>query len=229
LAKDLPGKDSEIFVEPGYDLEASYGAARKAGVSNCGMCVTLYDNLFPGYSPKGKNTVNILALQGFDHWEKFKNDYWKGHKSAYRAGKERMAEVMIRRAGRALPPGLSKAIEVKVTGTPLTNMRYTGHPPRRHPRMRSNPEQFRQPVRGPFDYGEEPLSGGRLVASRARLWRSDPQRDRVLRRNRSKLELSRGGLALPACVQHCENGGEWSQTGSTTRWPLPPPAALSRI
>jgi len=50
LAKDLSGKDSEIFVEPGYDLEASYEAARKADVANCGMGVTLYDNLFPGYS-----------------------------------------------------------------------------------------------------------------------------------------------------------------------------------
>ena len=126
LAKDLSGKDSEIFVEPGYDLEASYEAARKADVANCGMGVTLYDNLFPGYSPKGKNTVNILALQGFDHWEKFESDYGKGQKSAYRAEKERMAEVMIRRAERAVLPGLSKAIEVKAIGTPLTNMRYTG-------------------------------------------------------------------------------------------------------
>lgn len=50
LAKDLSGKDSEIFVEPGYDLEASYEAARKADVANCGMGVTIYDNLFPGYS-----------------------------------------------------------------------------------------------------------------------------------------------------------------------------------
>ena len=113
LAKDLSGKDTEIFVEPGYDLEASYEAARKADVANCGMCVTLYDNLFPGYSPKGKNTVNVLALQGFDHWKKFESDYWKGQKSAYHAEKERMAEVMIRRAEQAVLPGLAKAIEVR--------------------------------------------------------------------------------------------------------------------
>ena len=38
-----------------------------------------------------------------------------------------MADVLIRRAERVLLPGLSSAIEVKEIGTPLTNVRYTGH------------------------------------------------------------------------------------------------------
>lgn len=129
LKKDLVGelgiKDSEIFLEPGYDSDGSYAAAQRADVENCGLGVSLYDNLFSGYSPKGKNTVNILALQGFDHWEKYEADYRKGQKAAYRAEKERMAEVLIRRVEKALLPGLSKAIEVKEIGTPLTNWRYT--------------------------------------------------------------------------------------------------------
>jgi len=45
----------------------------------------------------------------------------------YRKEKERMAEVLIRKAERILLPGLSSAIEVKEIGTPLTNVRYTGH------------------------------------------------------------------------------------------------------
>jgi prolycopene isomerase len=95
-------------------------------VDRCGFGLTLYDNLFQGYSPKGKNTVNIIALQGFEHWERFESDYRLGRKGAYRAEKERMAKGLIQRAEKLLP-GLSKAIEVQEIGTPLTNLRYTGN------------------------------------------------------------------------------------------------------
>jgi len=39
-----------------------------------------------------------------------------------------MADILIRRVEDSLMPGLSEAIEVKEIGTPLTNIRYTGHP-----------------------------------------------------------------------------------------------------
>jgi phytoene desaturase len=131
LKSDLAGRlelrDSEIFLVPGYDPEADYAAARRADVAHCGMCVTLYDNLFQGYSPKGKNTLNLIVLQGYEPWEKFEADYFSGHKAAYNAEKERLADILIQRAEEALLPGLSKAIEVKEIGTPLTNARYTSN------------------------------------------------------------------------------------------------------
>ena len=131
LNRDLVGKleipDSEIFLEPGYDLETAYQAALQADGERSGMCITLYDNLFNAYSPRHKNTVNLTVLQGFDHWESFDQDYWAGRKAAYNAEKERMARVLIARAEEAVLPGLSKAIEVLEVGTPLTNLRYTGN------------------------------------------------------------------------------------------------------
>ena len=127
LAREAGIRDTEIFLETGYDPDVSYEASRRADVENCGIAVTLYDNLYAGYSPKGKNTVNVLALQGFQPWEKFEGDYRKGRKTAYRAEKERMAEVLIRRVEQKLLPGLSKCIQVKEIGTPLTNIRYTGN------------------------------------------------------------------------------------------------------
>jgi all-trans-retinol 13,14-reductase len=127
LVKHLALPDSEIFLEPGYDCDAGYEAACRADVERGGIGISLYDNLLPDYSPPGKNTVNLLALQGFEHWEQFAGDYWAGRKTAYNAEKERMAQVLIRRAEEALLPGLSKAIEVKEIGTPLTNLRYTGN------------------------------------------------------------------------------------------------------
>lgn len=131
LKKDLVGKvgieDSEIFYGAGYDDDATYKAYLKADVENSGYGLMLYDNVYKGYSPEGKNTVNILVLQGYDHWEKYAADYKKGNKKAYRAEKERMADILIKKVEETLLPGLSEAIEVKEIGTPLTNWRYTSN------------------------------------------------------------------------------------------------------
>lgn len=130
LKLDLVGKldlrDTEIFIGEGYDVEADYAACLAADVENCGLGVTLYDNVYKGYSPEGKNTVTVMALQGYDHWLPYESDYLNGKKDAYRKEKERMADILIRRAEKALLPGLTDAIEVKEIGTPLTNVRYTG-------------------------------------------------------------------------------------------------------
>ena len=131
LKRDLVGEleipDSEIFVEGGYDPDATYERFRQADVERTGYAITLYDNLFQGYSPKGKNTLNLITLQGFDHWVQFEKDYRAGRKSEYNREKERMADILIARAEERLLPGLSKAIEVREIGTPLTNLRYTGN------------------------------------------------------------------------------------------------------
>ncbi len=125
LVRECAIPDTEVFLETGYDPDASYEASRRADVENCGVGVTLYDNLYEGYSPRGKNTINLIALQGFEPWEKYEADYLKGSKAAYRAEKERMAAVLIRRVEQKLLPGLSKCIQVREIGTPLTNLRYT--------------------------------------------------------------------------------------------------------
>jgi phytoene dehydrogenase-like protein len=131
LKEDLIGKlsieDSEIFFETGYNTDEGYEAYLKADMDNVGFGVTLYDNLYKGYSPEGKNTVNLMNLQGFEHWEKYEADYWSGRKDAYRKEKNRMADILIDKVEDKLLPGLRDAIEVKEVGTPLTNVRYTSN------------------------------------------------------------------------------------------------------
>ncbi|HWR16703.1 MAG TPA: NAD(P)/FAD-dependent oxidoreductase [Terriglobales bacterium] len=126
LVREVGIKDAEIFYNTSYDPEADYKAALNCDTTNPGFGLSLYDNLFEGYSPKGKNTVNILTLQGYEHWKPFEADYWKGNKTAYNKEKYRIAEILIKQAEKVLP-GLGKAIEVKEIGTPLTNIRYTGN------------------------------------------------------------------------------------------------------
>ncbi|MCX6562857.1 MAG: NAD(P)/FAD-dependent oxidoreductase [Candidatus Aminicenantes bacterium] len=127
LVRETGLKDTEIFYETDYDPEAGYRVALEASVERSGFGLTLYDNLYKGYSPEGKNTVSIITLQGYEPWKKFEADYFKGNKTAYKAEKERQARILIEKAEKALLPGLSKAIEVMEIGTPLTNVRYTGN------------------------------------------------------------------------------------------------------
>ena len=122
-------KDSEIFYAPGYDVEADYAAAMAGGLpANPGFGLTLYDNVCPGCSPKGKNTLNIIATQGYDYWKKYETDYFYGAKDAYNKEKMRLADILIEKVEKTLLPGLRKAIEVKEVATPLTNLRFTSNP-----------------------------------------------------------------------------------------------------
>jgi all-trans-retinol 13,14-reductase len=127
LVREVGIKDTEIFYQSGYDLEDDYRRALTADVEGGGFGLTIYDNLYAGYSPEGKNTLNIIFLQGYDPWEKYETDYFKGNKQAYRAEKNRIADILIERVEEILLPGLRDAIEVRVAATPLTNVRFTGN------------------------------------------------------------------------------------------------------
>jgi all-trans-retinol 13,14-reductase len=127
LVRESGIKDTEIFYNTGYDIEADYEACLTADFNNPGYGLTLYDNLYGGYSPVGKNTIGIIVLQGYDHWEKYAKDYWDGNKEEYRKEKERMADILIKKVEDTILPGLSDAIAVKEIGTPLTNIRYTSN------------------------------------------------------------------------------------------------------
>jgi phytoene dehydrogenase-like protein len=127
LIREVGIPDTEIFCAAGYDPEAEFEAALEGKVDGESFGLMLYDNLYKEYSPEGKNTLNILVLQGYDYWKKYEADYFKGDKAEYRKEKERMADVLIRGVEKKLLPGLADAIEVKEVGTPLTNVRYTGN------------------------------------------------------------------------------------------------------
>ncbi len=125
LVREVGVADSEISIEPGYDIEGEFAALDKADPETCGYGVTCYDNVVPGYSPVGKNTITFTVAQSYDYWLKHEAAYRRDYKEAYRKDKERMADVLIRRCEEKLLPGLSKAIEVRDIATPLTNWRYT--------------------------------------------------------------------------------------------------------
>jgi all-trans-retinol 13,14-reductase len=127
LVREVGLGDSEIFFHPGYDIEAEYEAILAGDMSERGFGLTIYDNLYPGCSPRGKNTINIISSQGYEPWKRFEADYFKGNKDAYYREKKRIADLLIDRAEEKFLPGLRDSIEVMEAATPLTNVRFTGN------------------------------------------------------------------------------------------------------
>ncbi len=90
--------------------------------------ITVYDNLFKGYSVPGKSILSFTFLPEFEPWKKFEKDYFNGRKEAYNLEKQKIADRLVQRVQKALIPNLSDMIEVMEIGTPLTNKFYTGNP-----------------------------------------------------------------------------------------------------
>jgi len=130
LKQDLRGivEGYNTHVGSGQGPEADYRSCLKGEIDHGGFVVTLYDNLFEGYSEPGTSTLQILFLSGYEPWRRFEADYKAGRKEAYNEQKERWTETLIRRAEETVVPGLSSMIEVKEAATPLTNWRFTRNP-----------------------------------------------------------------------------------------------------
>lgn len=118
----------EIFVGEPSDAHDAYRRILNGDFGRVGLGVTLYDNLFEGYSTPGTNILSIMCLCGFEPWRKYAADYAAGRKNDYNRVKKQMAEIFIKRIEERLIPGLSGMIEVMESATPLTNWRYTGNP-----------------------------------------------------------------------------------------------------
>ena len=162
LKKDLVGKlgleDTEIFYNTGYDIEADYGSAVRGDFANPGLRGHVYDNLYKGYSPAGKNTLSIMTLQGFDPWEKYAADYFAGKKDAYRAEKERMADVLIDQAEKSAPAGPAQGHRDQGGGDAADEHPLYREPARGRLRLGPDARQLRPVPLPAKDARQEPLS-----------------------------------------------------------------------
>lgn len=129
LNRELRGKVKgfSTHVSSGRGSEADYQSCIKGEVAKGSYSVSIYDNVFEGYSRPGTSTLMLLFLCGYEPWRKFENDYQKGIKGAYHKEKEKWTDSLIQRAEKDVIPGLSSMIEVREAATPLTNQRYTGN------------------------------------------------------------------------------------------------------
>ena len=119
--------DYEIFVGSDEDSEAAYRACLTGDLARTGLGVTIYDNLYKGYSLPGTTTMTVMTLCGYDPWKKYEADYFAGRKEAYAEEKARLAQLLVKKAEARAIPNLTSMIDVMDAATPLTNVRYTGN------------------------------------------------------------------------------------------------------
>lgn len=126
LNKDVRGmiKNYSTHVSTG-NPENQYLACLKGDIEKSSFAITIYDNLFGGYSRPGSSTISILSLCGYDFWRKFESDYKNGLKESYTKEKDRWTKILIKKAEEHIIPGLSSMIEVVESATPLTNWFFT--------------------------------------------------------------------------------------------------------
>ena len=127
LNRELRGKikGCGIHVSSGRGPELDYLSCMKGEVDKASFSVSIYDNIFEGYSKPGTSSLMLLCLCGYEPWRRFEKDYRGGHRADYEKEKARWTDILIRRAEKEVIPGLSSMIEVKDTATPLTNWRFT--------------------------------------------------------------------------------------------------------
>ncbi|MCP4022678.1 MAG: NAD(P)/FAD-dependent oxidoreductase [Desulfobacteraceae bacterium] len=122
------GLKKELECVNSYEISIRAEQGQAGDLAASGIGVTLYDNLFKGYSTPGTSTITLIALSDYKSWDKYEKDYFNGQKQAYTREKERIANAFVQRVERKLIPGLSDMIEVMEIGTPLTNLYYTKNP-----------------------------------------------------------------------------------------------------
>jgi phytoene dehydrogenase-like protein len=130
LNRELRGriKGCGIHVSSGRGPEADYLSCMKGEVGKGSFSVSIYDNVYEGYSKPGTSSLMLLFLCGFEPWRRFEDGYKAGNKAHYDREKARWTDILIRRAEQEVIPRLSSMIEVKDASTPLTNWRFTKNP-----------------------------------------------------------------------------------------------------
>ncbi len=130
LNRELRGKikGCGIHVSSGRGAELDYISCMNGEVDKVSFSVSIYDNIFEGYSKPGTSSLMLLCLSGYEPWRRFEKDYRDGNKADYDREKNRWTDVLIRRAEKEVIPGLSSMIEVKDAATPLTNWKFTRNP-----------------------------------------------------------------------------------------------------
>ncbi|MGK8486288.1 phytoene desaturase family protein [Nocardia asiatica] len=110
---------STTFVNVDTDDDRTYDAWRSFEPAR-GICVSSYDVAPIGFAPAGATHVSLMTLQYADIWRDMASAQYAHAKFAY-------AETLLDLC-ETITPGIRDAIEEVDVATPLTMMRYLGHP-----------------------------------------------------------------------------------------------------
>ncbi len=113
--------ESTTFLMAHTDItDRNLDRMRRVDIDDEMMVLSCYDVADPGFSPPGTCQANIVTLKYGEPWLRIPP-------SRYHDTKYRCAEAMLRRV-EGVFPDVRKHIEELEVATPLTLMRYLGHP-----------------------------------------------------------------------------------------------------
>jgi phytoene dehydrogenase-like protein len=139
------GDTHEIWLNPAHDTADHHYAASTfptCDPENISMAIANYTMLDPTSAPPGKNVIGLVSELDYKC-----NDYWAWeNREDYKWYRDRIADVMIRRA-EAILPGLSDHIEVYEFCSPQTIKQFTLNPGGSLFGYEPNLEQFDADVR----------------------------------------------------------------------------------
>ena len=116
---DLGVEIATNFIAANTDFERAYDLSKTLSPPEA-MLFSCYDADDPTFSPAGASQAALVSLQYADPWLTVPP-------TQYAETKYRMAEAMLNLTERVFPD-LRSHIEEVDAGTPLTHMRYLGHP-----------------------------------------------------------------------------------------------------
>jgi phytoene dehydrogenase-like protein len=113
--------DSTSFIMSNTETgDRLYDQMRQIEVDDDLMVLSCYNIADPDFSPKGTSQVSLVTLKFGEPWLRLPpTDYFRQ--------KYRCADAMMRTLEKVYP-GIRDRIEELEVGTPLTHMRYLGHP-----------------------------------------------------------------------------------------------------
>jgi prolycopene isomerase len=118
---ELGIRDSTSFVMSNTEIgDKAYDKMRQRHVEDDLMVLSCYNIADPDASPKGTSQLNLVTLKFGEPWLRLPP-------TAYFREKYRSADNMLRTLEKVYP-GIRDRIEELEVATPLTHMRYLGHP-----------------------------------------------------------------------------------------------------
>jgi prolycopene isomerase len=108
------------FICNTADFDYDYAQAKRIECDESSFIISCYDVSDPEFSPKGACQAALVALKYAEPWLRLPP-------SQYHDAKYRCAEELLARAEKVFP-GMRGHIEEMDIATPLTHMRYLGHP-----------------------------------------------------------------------------------------------------
>jgi len=118
--EELGVQDSTTFMSPDLDADRHYERYKTIDFNDDPIGLTCYSHIDPSFSPEGTAQAVLITLKYAEPWLRVPPE-------RYVSEKQRVADAMLR-MGEKLYPGLRDHIEEIEIATPITHMRYLGHP-----------------------------------------------------------------------------------------------------